>query len=175
VATSKLVELAEAVDASPLFIDPAEYDGLYSGVGNLTGLISLALIRATLGTPGWAEMRKVAGPDFVAMTSPAAIDPKDRLETLLLNQENGLRRLDMFMEELKGLRALLASGDREALEEMLAHASESRAFWINERIEGTWEDMPGAPEITKPGEAISRIFVGEMLRRRPIIDDEEEG
>jgi len=173
-ASSTLVELAEALGSSPLFIDPAEHDGLYAGVGDLASVISLALIRATLGTPGWAEMRKVAGVDFVAMTSTAAINPEDRLGTLLLNRENLLRRLDMFMEELRSLRGWLREPDRESLEESFAQAAEDRARWINERIEGTWEEMPGGTEITGPGEAISRMLVGNLFRRRPIIDDEEE-
>jgi hypothetical protein len=127
-----------------------------------------------MGTPGWTEMRKVAGQDYAALTSPAAVSPGDRLGSVLANRDNVMRRLDMFIAELQRLRDQIVDGDDEGLEEVFVGAADAHARWLNERIEGTWEDLPDLGEMPTPGEHIARIFVGDLFRRRPPLEDEEE-
>ena len=173
-ATGVLTELAETLGAQPLFLDAAEHDGLQAGVGGLPALISVALLRATMGTPGWAEMRKVAGQDYSALTSPAATNPGDRLGTVLANHDNVMRRLDMFIAELLRIRDQFVDGDTEGLEAVFSGATDAHARWINERLEGTWEDLPEMGDMLGPGDQISRMFVGNLFSRRPPLEDEEE-
>lgn len=173
-ATGMLTELADILGAQPLFLDAAEHDGLQAGVGGLPTLLSVALLRATMGTPGWAEMRKVAGQDYVALTSPAVASPGDKLGAVLENRENVLRRLDMFIAGLQRIREQVQDCDDEGLEAIFVGAAEAHNRWLNERLEGTWEDLPEIGDMPSPGDQIAQMFVGNLFRRRPPIEDEEE-
>jgi len=166
-AVTMLLSLVRALGAHPLFLDPLEYDGLQAGVWDLPALIATALLRATVGTPGWAEMRKVAGYNFAAITGPAAADPSAYQATALLNRENLLRRLDMFIEELGHIRRWLLESDEQALQEAYTSAAEGRMRWIQERAEGTWEELPDLGDVPGVGEQIAQFLFGGALRRRP--------
>ena len=166
-AVTALLELIEALGARPLFLDPLEYDGLQAGVGDLPGIIAMALLRATVDSPGWMEMRKVAGYDFAAVTGPAVADPGDLRAKALLNRENLLRRLDMFLEEMERVRRWLVEEDEEALQEAYAGAAEGRTRWLQERARGTWEEGPDLGEIPGVGEQFGQLLFGGLLRRRP--------
>jgi len=164
-AVTALLGLARALGAHPLFLDPLEYDGLQAGVGDLPALVAMAVLRATVDSPGWLEMRKVAGYDFAALTSPAVADPAALRETALLNKENLLRRLDMLLEELGRIRGWLQERDEEALQQAYAQAAQGRARWLQERAEGTWEERPGLGDLPGVGEQIGRMLFGGLLRR----------
>ncbi len=166
-AVTTLLELVQTLGARPLFLDPLEYDGLQAGVGDLPGIIAVALLQATVGSPGWADMRKVAGYDFAAVTRPAGADPGDLRTKLLLNRANLLRRLDMFLEELGRVRQWLLEEDEGALQEACAGAAEGRTRWLGERARGMWEEGPGPAEIPSAGEQFGQFLFGGLLRRRP--------
>lgn len=163
-----LLELAQTLGARPLFLDPLEYDGLQAGAGDLPALIATALLRATVDSPGWMEMRKVVGYDFAALTSPAAAASGIRLwESALLNRDNLLRRLDMFLEEIGRLRRWLVEHDEQALEDAYTGAADGRAHWLQERARGDWEASSEMGEIPGIGEQVGRLLFGGLLRRRP--------
>jgi len=78
-------ELAQVLEAYPFFIDVTEHDGLQAGVEGLPDLLAIALLRATVDTPGWQEMRKFAGYRFAAATE-AAEDAHERHTAVFLNR-----------------------------------------------------------------------------------------
>ena len=166
-AVSTLLDLARVLDAQPLFMEPLEFDGLQAGIGNLPALIAIALLRATVDSPGWMEMRKLAGFDFAAVTEPATADPGALRAAALLNRENLLRRLDMFLRELERIRQWLLQSDEEALQEAYAAAAAGRTRWLEERASGSWEERPNLGEIPGVGEQFERLLFGGLLRRRP--------
>lgn len=143
--------LAYAVDANPFFIDVKEHDGLLAGVEGLPDLLTIALLRSTVDSPGWSEMRKFADRRFATATETVeAIE--SRHPSLFLNRENVIRRLDTLIEELSYLRGLLADADEEALVEVVQQAAEGRSRWMSQRRKGMWakdgtfdrRDVPGA-------------------------------
>lgn len=165
-AVTTLLWLAQALGARPLFLDPLEYDGLQAGMGDLPGLIAVALLQATVDSPGWADMRKVAGYDFATLTELTMTDPEGRRATALLNRDNLLRRLDMFMEQVGRIRQWLVESDEQALESAYAHAAEGRARWLQERARGVWGEVPESAEIPTAGEQMAQMLVGGLFRRR---------
>lgn len=171
-AVTVLLGLIEALGARPLFMEPMEFDGLQAGIGDLPTLIAMALLRSTVDSPGWMEMRKVAGIGFAAATEPATGDPAALRAAAILNRENLLRRLDMFLEELLRLRQWLVDSDGEALQEAYADAAAGRTRWLEERASGTWEESPGLGEIPGVGEQFERLLFGGLLRRRPRTKEE---
>jgi prephenate dehydrogenase len=168
-----LLDVVAALGARPLFLDPMEYDGLRAGVADLPALIAVTLLGATVDSPGWLEMRKVAGSEFAALTSPVATDVGDRLGVALLNRENLLRRLDMFLEQMVQMRQWLEQGDEQTLGKAYAHAAEVRARWLGRRAEGSWPDtadeMEKAPGV---GQQLSQMLLGGLFGRRPPREEE---
>lgn len=166
-AVEILLELIDDLSAKPLFLDPVEHDGLQAGVGTMPALIAVALLQSTINSPGWREMRKVAGHDFAALAQLAAANPQGRRETAQLNRESLLRRLDMFMEEIEHLRRWLLEGNEESLEEAYTVAAEDYERWRIERAEGKWGESPSLGEMPGFGEHIGRILFGGLAGRRP--------
>lgn len=160
-------DLAEALDAHPYFIDATEHDGLHAGVEGLPDLLAVALLRATVDTPGWEEMRKLASCSFAAATV-AADSADERRAAVLLNRENILLRLNILLGELVRLRNLLSQDDPESLGQVFTAAAEGRENWIGDRERGMWtkdrvfsrEDMPAL------GKQVSQMLFGGYLTRR---------
>jgi len=160
-------ELAEALEAQPFFIDVTEHDGLQAGVEGLVDLLTVALLRATVDTPGWQEMRKFASHRF-AVATEAADDAHARLSITFANRENLIRRLDVLLRELVHLRDLLNLDDAEPLEKTFAAAAKGRARWIEERNQGMWVKRGDTTtdRIPTTGDRIGGLIFGERLASR---------
>ncbi len=158
--------LAYAVGADAFFIDVKEHDGLLAGVEGLPDLMTVALLRATIDTPGWEEMRKFAGRRFATATE-AVDDVQTRHPSLFLNRENILHRLDGLIEELTHLRRLLAQGDEEALAETLAEAVDGRSRWMRERRKGMWteDDAFDTRDVPSAAKQLRRMIFGNLTSR----------
>jgi len=159
--------LAEALEAHPFFIDVTEHDGLQAGVEGLPDLLVIALLRATVDTPGWQEMRKFAGYRFATATE-AAENAYERYTAIFLNRENVLRRLNILLSELGYLRDLLTHDDAEPLAKAFAAAIEGRARWAEERERGVWikkRDL-NLDHVPAAGERIRRLIFGNRMTTR---------
>jgi prephenate dehydrogenase len=164
-AAVKLVtDLAAVLGATPIYIDPAEHDGLSAGTEAMPALAAVAIMRAVTRMQGWSERRKLTNREFAALTAAAEDDPAGRRAAVDLNRENVLRQLDAVIEELGQLRAGIAAADWAQLESLLAEAREARLRWMGERSQGNWQVIEAPPpEMPKPGD-----FLGNLLgfRRR---------
>jgi prephenate dehydrogenase len=165
-AADAFVGLITALEAHPYFIDVTEHDGLEAGVEGLPDLLAVALVHATVDTPGWQEMRKFADYRFAAATASAA-GSVERPAALSLNREHILRRLNVLLSELVRLRDLLNSEDVEALEETFATAAEGRAYWLEEREQGMWtkERRVRMDQVPTTGEHFQHMLFGDMSGR----------
>jgi prephenate dehydrogenase len=163
--------LAYTLGAHPLFMDVTEHDGLQAGVEGLPDLLTIALLRATVDTPGWEEMRKFAGRRFASATE-AIDDAANRHPSLYLNRDNLLHRLDALIEELMRLRGMLSEGDEEALAQTFVEAAEGRSRWMRERRKGMWSEDGtfDTRDVSGAAQQIGRMLFGNLasrLRRAP--------
>ena len=164
-----LAGLIKSLGAHPFFIDVTEHDGLQAGVEGLPDLLAVALLRATVDTPGWQEMRKFGGYRFAA-TTVAADDAGERHAAVLLNRENVLRRLNVLLGELVRLRDQLTRSDADGLKTSFVQAAEARARWIEQLERGTWMDELGATmeHVPSAGDHFRQMMLGDfMTPRRP--------
>ncbi len=167
-AVNALLGLADVLKARPLFLDPVENDGLQAGAVDLPHLIALALLRTLVDAPGWADMRKVIGYNFASLTGPLQTGPASAWSAAaLLNRENLLQRLDMFLGELQRLREWIVAGNEEAVEAAYLQAMEGRNRWLRERAQGMPEGGEPPVEIPTMSEQMAQIFFGGLFRRRP--------
>ncbi len=157
--------LAWTLEAYPFFIDVTEHDGL-EAVKGLTELAAVALLRSTVDSPGWQEMRKFAGEHF-ATTTATVERARERQQAILLNREHIAQRIDVLVEELMRLRSLLVSNEAEKLADVLLQAAEGRERWVQARQQGMWGDkeafdMENAPGM---GERFTRMVFGGLGAR----------
>jgi len=164
---SACTRLADILEAHHLFIEVTEHDGLQAGIEGLPDLLAVALLRATVDTAGWQEMRKFAGYRF-AVAIDAVSDAPQRHGDLFLNRENILRRLNLLLGELVHLRDLLGQDDAAPLEEAFLAASKGRSRWMEERAQGMWTKSGslGKEPIPSAGEQIGHLIFGKRITDR---------
>jgi prephenate dehydrogenase len=108
-------QLADAVGARPLWLDPALHDRWAAATSHLPYLLSLCL---ALATP--SEARPLLGPGFRSTARLAGSSPQMMLDILATNRPDVLAALQRFQGELEALAAALQAEDAQALAALLA-------------------------------------------------------
>ena len=86
-------------------------------------------MNAITGQAGGQEYLSLAGPGFRDFTRIAASDPHMWRDVMVANREELLAQSRIFQHALQNLEAMIASGNAEALEQQIEHASTTRAHW----------------------------------------------
>lgn len=164
--------LARLVGATPVFSDTAEVDGLVSSARLLPELLSAALVSATIGKPGWLEIRKLAGMQYAHVTSALVglEGSKSPSQAALINRAGILNGIDVLVDELLILRAMITEGETEKLDNHLLQARTSRETWLRQRHASKWEDPnEKSPPMPTIGETLGRLI---GLRPRSVRDEQ---
>lgn len=111
-------EIARAVGAQPLFLDPHVHDHWVAATSHLPYLVAAAL---ALATP--VEASPLIGPGFRSTARLAASSPEVMVDVLATNRENVLACLRGFREQLDVLEATLAGQDEDGLAATLARGA----------------------------------------------------
>lgn len=110
-------------------MSPQAHDAAYAAVSHLPHLIAFALMNSITGQATSQSLLSLAGPGFRDFTRIAASDPKMWRDIMLANREELLIQSRVFKDALAGMEALIAAGNGDALEELIKHASNTRANW----------------------------------------------
>jgi prephenate dehydrogenase len=162
-AVDTVASFAAMLGAKPLFIDAAEHDGLMTGVEHLPALLATALLAATVRSPGWREMSKLAGADFRAATGVAPQDGSGAREQFLAHRADLTRWIDTLVNELGTLRGMLEREDAAAIEALVDSISIERARWLSGRAQT--DDRPVDWKSTQFNPA--HLFIGGLADRTP--------
>jgi prephenate dehydrogenase len=160
----KLVsDFIDLLSSTPVLTDFVESDGLMTTSHLLPQLISAAMMDATVGKPGWSDLRKMAGRNFFAAT--AALADSDGPEALgmasIHNRENTVRALNNFINTLIDLRDDLES-DEDSFRKRLTAALNNRINWLTERNKAEWTKLPD-DKIERP--SLMETLLGSKLGR----------
>ncbi len=148
-AVSTAAELVSLVGGRPLFLDPAEHDGLMAAVDGLPVLLAAALMRATSGSSAWREMRRLAGSQYESTTALASFDPAHLGELVLGNRANLAHWIDVMVAELQDWKQTLQDGNKEIVTGRFEAVIEARERWLGMREQADFEEpesrekMPG--------------------------------
>jgi prephenate dehydrogenase len=115
-AVDRIAQLARALGARPLIVDPEAHDRAVARVSHLPYLVAAALVGAAAGETG------AAGPSFLGATRIAASPVRMWAQICRLNRGEIVEALRAFRDELGRLEAALSDGDLEALLERAQHA-----------------------------------------------------
>jgi prephenate dehydrogenase len=123
-------ELATAVGAKPVIIDPERHDRLVASISHLPYLLASALVDAVsqVGADDPAVWKLAAG-GFRDTSRVAASNTKMFLDILMTNRQAVLEQLDTLDAQLDQIRRLLMEGDEEALREKLEGSRAARMAW----------------------------------------------
>ncbi len=129
VQLQKAVDVWTALGCDVIKMSPQSHDAAYAAVSHLPHLIAFALMNGIGGQSRGKQYLSLAGPGFRDFSRIAASDPKMWRDVLIANREELLDQSKIFQQALQSLEKLIASGDGDALENLIKQASETRANW----------------------------------------------
>ncbi|HXD39487.1 MAG TPA: prephenate dehydrogenase/arogenate dehydrogenase family protein [Ramlibacter sp.] len=123
------VAVWEALGCQVLKMAPEAHDAAFAAVSHLPHLIAFALITSIAAQPQGLDYLSLAGPGFRDFTRIAASDAKMWRDILMANKNELLAQARIFHRTLQAMEELIEKGEAEALEGLIAQASEARAQW----------------------------------------------
>ncbi len=160
-------DLVRMLGATPILSDSSEADGLLAAMTLLPKLLSISLVEATMGQPGWRDAKNLADRSYaMPVASTFDRDEADGLrDSALANRDNLVRVLDGYIESLRGLRDEIAGEDRAALGAQIRAAQKKAYDWLAEHHLEKYQpahkmkstDAPSSPSL---GERVRQMFLG---------------
>lgn len=126
---NKAREVWEALGCQVQQMSPEAHDAAFAAVSHLPHLIAFALVNGIAAQPNGQDFLSLAGPGFRDFTRIAASDPKMWRDILLANKQELIEQTQLFQQTLQAMQSLIEAGNGEALEELIAQASQVRADW----------------------------------------------
>jgi len=123
------IDVWEALGCKVTNMTPDDHDAAFAAVSHLPHLIAFALINGIAGQDHGQEFLSLAGPGFRDFTRIAASEPKMWRDILLANRQELLAQSQVFQRTLHAMESMIESGNGEALEGLIALASQARAQW----------------------------------------------
>ncbi|TAH49240.1 MAG: prephenate dehydrogenase/arogenate dehydrogenase family protein [Chloroflexota bacterium] len=160
-AVQVMTGFVSMLGAKPLFLDPAEHDGLAAGAEHLAVLAETALLKTVTASSGWRELNKFAGVDFFRATELATRQAESAAQLLLAQRDALQLWIDLYVQSLRELKQLLAQNDAAAIEKWIASAQEGRTQWLKNEV--------GGPLVTTDYSEVragaARLFLGGLATR----------
>ncbi len=110
-------------------MSPQAHDAAFAAVSHLPHLLAFALISSVYSQDKGSDYMSMAGPGFRDFTRIAASDPKMWRDIMLANRTELLAQSEAFRSALGALESMIASGNGDALEGLIALASQVRSKW----------------------------------------------
>jgi prephenate dehydrogenase len=161
----KLAEdLVRLLGGQPLFLDLLEADGMMATAHTLPQVVSVAMLNATVGQPGWQETRRLAGRPYAHVAGILGDDTLEALkQALLLNPEKTVHSLDLVIGALTHLRDAVKQGNSPDLERRLRLAFQDQSAWLLERNRAEWDKEDKKP--VEIGNPLQRLFTGSRPKQ----------
>lgn len=110
-------------------MSPQAHDAAFAAVSHLPHLLAFALISSVYSQDKGSDYMSMAGPGFRDFTRIAASDPKMWRDIMLANRTELLAQSEAFRAALVAMESMIASGNGDALEGLIALASQVRGKW----------------------------------------------
>jgi prephenate dehydrogenase len=118
-----------ALGCQVIKMSPESHDSAFAAVSHLPHLIAFALMNSISTQEQGKDYLSLAGPGFRDFTRIAASDPHIWRDILMANREELLAQSQKFQSALQAMEKMIASGQTEALENLISQASHARAHW----------------------------------------------
>jgi len=111
----------------------------------LPQLLAGALMDVASRSPGWKDMRKLAGSQFYTSTLITEGNGRSVVTSLTANREHVMLWLDELTARLDEWRQALADGKEEAVAAAIDDGLAAGERWMEANILGRWEEEREAP------------------------------
>jgi len=160
--------LAEAVGATPRFIDAEEHDGLMAAIGGLP-LVGAMATFATIAEPaGFRERSKSVGAEVLSLGALLGISSTATTDLALANADYLIPWIDAYVAKLGELRQLLADNNREAVEKFADQVHDTLLQCLRRGEE------PKGPGIPDTGLGLRTFFLGSWGQKKPDEDSSKD-
>ena len=129
VQSEKAVRVWEGLGCKVLKMTPDAHDAAFAAVSHLPHLIAFALMNGITSQDHGKDYLSLAGPGFRDFTRIAASEPKMWRDILLANRQELLAQSQIFQRALQAMEVMIETGNNEALEGLIAQASQTRTNW----------------------------------------------
>lgn len=129
-AVATVQALWQACGAQVSLMAPERHDQVFAAVSHLPHMVAFALMEDLASRPDAEIYLRHAGSGFRDFTRIAGSHPEMWRDISLANKDALVAELDAFIAQLGSLRALLVSGDSQALENLFTRARSARLNWI---------------------------------------------
>ena len=107
----------------------ADHDAAFAAVSHLPHLLAFAYMNGLLLQMKSPEYLSLAGTGFRDFSRIAASEPAMWRDILIANRDDLLKQSRLFRQALEALENSIATGDGDALRNLISHASTARAAW----------------------------------------------
>jgi prephenate dehydrogenase len=158
------LSIAEALGASPFFIDPAELEYVVTAVDLLPAMLAVMLLRSLSDAPGWVNVQKLAGRPFLDYVDHATLLREQLTDQLWGQRQSLLSQLDRLSQEIGAVQAALGAETSDQLQDLVARGLAARAEWMNTRFSGR---MRSDGDTQPPRRGLLSTLFGLGPRRPP--------
>ncbi len=121
--------LWRALGCSVVRMSPETHDSAFAAISHLPHLLAFALMNGITGQNQSASFLSLAGPGFRDFSRIAASDPEMWRDVLLANREELMVQTGHFQRALNELQQVIARGQPDELQSLIARASNARSQW----------------------------------------------
>jgi len=108
-----------------------EHDAVFAAVSHLPHLLAYALVHDVAARGNAAQLFGYAAGGFRDFTRIASSHPEMWRDICTANRDRLVDELDRYAAKLRAVRALVASGDGAALEQLFTEARAARERWLS--------------------------------------------
>lgn len=127
----------QALGSTVFTMTPEAHDATFAAVSHLPHLLAFAAMNGLMAQTEGADFLRMAGPGFRDFSRIAGGDPAVWRDILSANQTEVIRQITHFKQALAQLEKALQNQDTQALQSLIAQASQVRGAWKLQATDAT--------------------------------------
>jgi len=127
----------QALGSTVFTMTPEAHDATFAAVSHLPHLLAFAAVNALVSQTEGVDFLRMAGPGFRDFSRIAGSDPAVWRDILSANQTEVLSQITHFKQALTQLEEALKINDAQALQTLIAQASQVRSAWKLQATDAT--------------------------------------
>jgi prephenate dehydrogenase len=130
-------EIWQALGSTVFTMTPEAHDATFAAVSHLPHLLAFAAVNGLMTQTEGADFLRMAGPGFRDFSRIAASEPAVWRDILSANQTEVLSQITHFKQALAQLEEAIKNNDAQALQTLIAQASQVRSAWKLQATDAT--------------------------------------
>ena len=127
----------QALGSTVFTMTPEAHDATFAAVSHLPHLLAFAAVNGLMAQSEGADFLRMAGPGFRDFSRIAGSDPAVWRDILSANHTKVLSQITHFKQALAQLEEALQNQDTQALQSLIAQASQVRSAWKLQATDAT--------------------------------------